>query len=173
MSCQHCCSFKITSDRLTGCHRCPKNPADGRAKGRRGWCRGPRPGWTCQSGAECQSRSCQAHVFASSHTYWPVQNMGHRSHGLSRASCRWVFRYGLRTMRGSVGGSRWEALAVMRAMLRLARPSSERVTPNMMRGIRAKSSDLGCCRPVQPGQQCDERDDCSRLYRVFKEGRRE
>jgi hypothetical protein len=39
----------------------------------------------------------------------PVQNIGHFSHGKSRALPSHVDRYGLRTMRGSTGGVRRDA----------------------------------------------------------------
>jgi hypothetical protein len=37
-------------------------------------------------------------------TISPVQNIGHVLHGGSRASCSQALRYGVRTMRGRIGG---------------------------------------------------------------------
>jgi len=44
-------------------------------------------------------------------TLWPVQKMGHFSHGSSRAPVSQVLRYGLRTSKGRTGGVSVEALA--------------------------------------------------------------
>ena len=43
----------------------------------------------------------------------PVQNMGHRVHGASRAFPSQVLRYGFRTAKGRTGGVSVEALATV------------------------------------------------------------
>lgn len=56
------------------------------------------------------SRTDEEDILDRWHTSWPVQNIGHLSHGFSLALVSQRLRYGLRTISGSTGGVSLDAL---------------------------------------------------------------